>query len=81
VAVFVPGAGGVCGLDDPIERRRGQSRQAQGLDRDPVRSSPAHVVTVRGRRWLRCRLLSPRPGAPRVWALPLMTVLGPAARF
>ena len=33
---------GVCGLDDTIERRRGDHMQAKGIDRDPVRSSRSH---------------------------------------
>jgi DDE superfamily endonuclease len=80
VAVFVPWGGVVCGLDDPSERRRGEPITANGLDRDPGRSSHAPVVTVRGLR-RRGGLLLPRlSGANRVWALPGMTGLCPAER-
>jgi hypothetical protein len=81
VAVFVPWGVIVCGLDDTIERRRGDNMQVKGLDRDPVRSSHAHFVKVSGLRWLSCLLLPPMPWAQRVWALPLMTVRCPSERF
>ena len=42
----------VLGLDDTIERRRGDKIAAKGIYRDPVRSSHAHVVKARGLRWL-----------------------------
>ena len=50
------------GLDDTLERRRGDHITAKGLYRDPVRSSHAHFVKVRGLRWLGCLLLPPYPG-------------------
>src|SRR5689334_12732847 len=59
VAVFVPRGVVVCGLDDTIERRRGEQIAAKGISRDPVRSSPTHVVKASGRRWLACRVLVP----------------------
>jgi hypothetical protein len=80
VAVVVPWGVGVCGRDDTIERRRGDTMNATGLDRDPVRSSHAPCVQVSGLRWLRCLLLPPLPGAQRVWALPLMTGRCPSER-
>ena len=52
VAMCVPWGVVVCGLDDTIERRRGDHMSAQGIYRDPVRSSHAHVVNVSGLRWL-----------------------------
>ena len=76
----VPGGGVVCGREDPSDRRRGETRNAHGRYRDPVRSSPAPAVHVRGRRWRSGLRLPPRPWAPRVWALPWMTVRCPAAR-
>ena len=81
VAMFVPWGVVVCGLDDPIERRRGDHIRAKGIYRDPVRSSHAHVVKVSGLRWLCCMLLTPMTWAARVWALPCMTVLCPSERF
>ena len=47
------------GLDDPMARRRGEPRQAKGSDREPMRSSHASLVKVRGLRWRACRLLVP----------------------
>jgi hypothetical protein len=59
VAVFVPRGVVICGLDDPIERRRGDQITAKGISRDPVRSSHAHMVKASGLRWLGCMLLTP----------------------
>src|SRR6266536_2347544 len=81
VAVFIPRGVIVCGLDDTIERRRGEQSKATGIYRDPVRSSHAHVVKASGLRWLVCMVLTPLAWADRVWALPLLTVLGPSERF
>jgi hypothetical protein len=81
VAVFIPSGGIVFGLDDTIERRRGEQLPAKGIYRDPVRSSQAHFVKVSGLRWLACMVLVPLAWAHRVWALPFLTVLCPSARF
>ena len=67
-AVCGPAGVVVLGLEETIERRRGANITATGLDRDPVRSSRAHVVNVSGRRWRCGRRLPPRSGAHRVWA-------------
>ena len=81
VAVFVPRGVVLFGLDDTIERRRGDHMTAKGIYRDPVRSSHAHVVKASGLRWLGCMLLTPIAWANRVWALPFLTVLCPSKRF
>jgi hypothetical protein len=81
VAVFIPSGAVVFGLDDTMERRRGEQITAKGIYRDPVRSSHAHFVKVSGRRWLACMLLVPLAWAGRVWALPCLTVLCPSERF
>ena len=81
VAVFIPTGVVVCGLDDTIERRRGEQIKAKGIYRDPVRSSHAHMVKASGLRWLACMLLTPLAWADRVWALPFLTVLCPSERF
>jgi DDE superfamily endonuclease len=81
VAVFVPRGVVLFGLDDTIERRRGDHITAKGIYRDPVRSSHAHMVKASGLRWLGCMLLIPIAWANRVWALPFMTVLCPSERF
>jgi hypothetical protein len=69
------------GLDDTIERRRGAKIKAQGIYRDPVRSSYSHFVKASGLRWLSLMLLTPIPWAERVWALPFLTVLAPSERY
>jgi hypothetical protein len=81
VAVFIPRGVVVLGLDDTIERRRGDQIKAKGIYRDPVRSSHAHFVKVSGLRWLACMVLTPLAWADRVWALPFLTVLCPSERF
>jgi hypothetical protein len=81
VAVCIPSGVVVFGLDDTIERRRGEQITAKGIYRDPVRSSHAHVVKVSGLRWLACMVLVPLSWAHRVWALPFLTVLCPSERF
>jgi len=81
VAVFIPRGVVVFGLDDTSERRRGEQIKAQGLYRDPVRSSHPHVVKASGRRWLACVVLAPLSWADRVWARPFLTALGPSERF
>src|SRR5262249_17439829 len=42
VAVFIPSGVVVFGLDDTIERRRGDQITAKGIYHDPVRSSHTH---------------------------------------
>ena len=81
VAVFIFRGVVVLGLDDTIERRRGEQITAKGIYRDPVRSSHAHMVKASGLRWLACMLLTPLAWANRVWALPFLTVLCPSERF
>src|SRR5512144_756086 len=81
LAALVPGGPVVLGLADTIERRRGEKLKAQGLYRDPVRSSQGHCVKVSGLRWLSLMLLAPVPWAQRVWALPVLTVLCPSERY
>jgi len=79
--VFVPRGVVLFGLADTIERRRGAQMTAQGLDRDPVRSSHAPRVKARGLRWLGGMVLPPLAWANRVWAVPCLPVRCPSARF
>jgi hypothetical protein len=71
----------VMGIDDTIERRRGEQIKAKGIYRDPVRSSHGHFVKASGLRWLSLMLLVPIPWAHRIWALPFLTVLAPSERY
>jgi hypothetical protein len=78
---FVPTGPLVLGIDDTIERRRGQRIQAKGIYRDPVRSSHSPFVKASGLRWVSLRLLTPVPWAARIWALPFLTCLAPSERY
>jgi hypothetical protein len=81
VAVFAPTGELVCGLDDTIERRRGQQIKAKGIYRDPVRSSHSHFVKASGLRWLCCMLLVEVSWSGSVWGLPFLSVLCPSERY
>jgi hypothetical protein len=81
VATFAPKGELVLGLDDTIERRRGDKIKAKGICRDPVRSSHSHFVKASGLRWLCCMLLVPISWAESIWGLPFLTVLCPSERF
>src|SRR4029453_13111564 len=80
VAVFIPRGVVIFGLDDTIERRRGEQITANGIYRAPVRSSHTHVVKASGLRWLACMVLTPLSWADRVWARPFVTALCPSER-
>jgi hypothetical protein len=71
----------VMGIDETIERRRGEQIAARGIYRDPVRSSKKVVVKTSGLRWISLMLLTEVPWACRVWALPFLTVLAPSERY
>lgn len=78
---FVPAGPVVMGIDETIERRRGEQISAKGIYRDPVRSSHAHLVKASGLRWVSLMMLVRIPWAVRVWALPFLTVLAPSERY
>jgi hypothetical protein len=78
---FAPTGVVVIGLDDTLERRRGQHIKAKGIYRDPVRSSHSHLVKASGLRWLCAMVLAEIPWAKRVWALPFLTALCPSQRY
>lgn len=81
VQAFAPTGVLVMGLDDTIERRRGDRIAAKGIYRDPVRSSRSHFVKASGVRWLSLMLLVEIPWAGRVWGLPFVTALCPSERY
>jgi len=81
IDTFAPEGVLVMGLDDTIERRRGERIRAKGIYRDPVRSSHSHFVKASGLRWLSLMLLCEIPWAGRVWALPFLTCLCPSERY
>jgi hypothetical protein len=71
----------VLGIDETIERRRGDHIKAKGIYRDPVRSSKSHFVKCSGLRWVCLMLLTKIPWAARVWALPFLCALAPSERY
>jgi DDE superfamily endonuclease len=71
----------VFGIDETIERRRGEEIKAKGIYRDPVRSSKGHFVKASGLRWVSLMLLTTIPWAQRIWALPFLTVLAPSEGY
>jgi hypothetical protein len=71
----------VFGIDETIERRRGEKIATKGIYRDPVRSSKSHFVKASGLRWISVMWLTRIPWAQRIWALPFLTVLAPSARY
>src|SRR3954470_11805707 len=81
VHTFVAEGPVVIGIDDTLERRRGEKIKAKGIYRDPVRSSHSHVVKASGLRWLCAMLLAEIPWAGRIWALPFLTALCPSERY
>ena len=81
VDTFVPTGPVIIGIDDTLERRRGEKIKAKGIYRDPVRSSRSHVVKASGLRWLCAMVLADMPWAGRVWALPFLTALCPSERY
>ena len=71
----------VFGIDETIERRRGEKIAAKGIYRDGVRSSKSHFVKASGLRWISVMWLTRIPFAQRIWALPFLTVLAPSERY
>jgi len=71
----------VFGIDETIERRRGQKIAARGIYRDPVRSSQGHFVKASGLRWISLMWLTEIGWVKRIWALPFLTVLAPSERY
>jgi hypothetical protein len=68
----------IMGVDDTIERRKGEKIKAKGCYRDPVRSTEKHVIRCFGLKWLSMMLIVPVPWSERCWALPFLTVLTPS---
>jgi len=65
----------VIGLDDTVERRRGEQSKATGISRDPVRSARSQRVKASRWRWLCAMVVAEIPWAGRVWGLPFLTAL------
>ncbi len=71
----------VFGIDDTIERRRGEKIAAKGIYRAGVRSSKRHLVKASGLRWMSVMWLTRIPFAQRIWARPFLTALAPSERY
>ena len=71
----------IFGIDETLERRRGPKIKARGIYRDAVRSSRHQLVKASGLRWISLMWLGHVPWAGRHWALPVLTVLAPSARY
>ena len=71
----------IFGIDETLERGRGRSIGALGVYRGAVRSSRSQVVKASGLRWISLMWLVQVPWAGRHWALPVLTVLAPSARY
>jgi len=78
---FLPCGPVVIGIDETIERRRGEKIKAKGIYRDPVRSSKSHFVKASGLRWISMMILVNIPWAKRIWGLPFLTALAPSERY
>ena len=81
IQTFDPGGPLVFGIDETIERRRGEKIAAKGIYRDPVRSSKGHFVKASGLRWISVMWLTRVPFAQRIWALPFLTALAPSEHY
>jgi hypothetical protein len=81
VTAFAPRGPLIFGIDETVERRRGEKIAAKGIYRDAVRSSHGHFVKASGLRWVCLMLLVAIPWAERVWALPFLTALAPSERY
>jgi hypothetical protein len=81
LCAFAPRGPLVIGIDETLDRRRGERIAAKGMYRDPVRSAQAHFVKASGWRWVCLRLLTPGPWTTRVWGWPFLTVLSPSERY
>ena len=71
----------IFGIDETLERRRGPQIKARGIYRDAVHSSRHQLVKASGLRWISLMWLGHVPWARRHWALPVLTVLAPSARY
>ena len=78
---FLPIGSVVIGIDETIERRRGEKIKANGIYRDPVHSSKSHFVKASRLRWISMMLLVKVPWAKRIWSLPFLTALAPSERY
>jgi hypothetical protein len=67
----------VFGVDETLERRKGEKIRQKGVFRDPIRSSKKYLVHSFGLRWVSMMLIVTVPWSNRPWALPFLTLTAP----
>ncbi len=68
----------ILGVDETLERRKGDQIKQKSVFRDAVRSSKKYTVHSFGLRWVSMMLIVPVPWSSRPWALPFLTLLAPS---
>lgn len=68
----------ILGVDETLERRKGDQIKQKSVFRDAVRSSKKYTVHSFGLRWVSMMLIVPIPWSSRPWALPFLTLLAPS---
>lgn len=68
----------ILGVDETLERRKGDQIKQKGVFRDAVRSSKKYLVHSFGLRWVSMMLIVSVPWSSRPWALPVLTLNAPS---
>ena len=68
----------IIGVDETLERRKGDQLKQKGVFRDAVRSSQKYLVHSFGLRWISMMLIVSVPWSSRTWALPFLTINAPS---
>jgi hypothetical protein len=68
----------ILGVDETLERRKGERIKQKGVFRDAVRSSKKYLVHSFGLRWVSMMLIVSVPWSSRPWALPFLTLNAPS---
>jgi hypothetical protein len=68
----------ILGVDETLERRKGEKIKQKGVFRDAVRSSKKYLVHSFGLRWVSMMLVVSVHWSQRPWALPFLTLNAPS---
>ena len=68
----------ILGVDETLERRKGDQIKQKGVFRDAVRSSKKYLVHSFGLRWVSMMVIVSVPWSRRPWALPFLTLNAPS---
>ena len=68
----------ILGVDETLERRKGDQIKQKGIFRDAVRSSKKYLVHSFGLRGVSMMLIVSVPWSNRPWALPFLTLNAPS---